>query len=613
MQLEQNEAAEAARAVAKEIENSHNIQSEKHNADLVHGKDEVKLVSDTITVGVKESHKTDGLENSVTKEDASTAGFRDTDERIKHLPHEEENIEKEMKRHAEVLSESQETEPQDKIPVTQGTKEPKPKVNDDEDKIVTEEALGTAYPKDASTDQHLGTDEQEKVLRQKDDYEELEKAEEGVVRIVSNDDVEKLNEKKSASGASKPEQQKAEKQEENLTDQNHVSSSSPSVTNAVTSAINSVKKGSLVKDAVQGINKIIHPNIESKSLNGNVQDGKNENQMGISSDVKSDETTDAVVTDIHVIVNDIENVNGVVVTSEEQVDVDYELSNTVLSHESLSEMGMSNSSNATIDNLTSDDLKAAVSMVQMLSRRFPNAKCLDYLDFVEFKKQSLEAASQKGATSGEKHKLAVQKNEPIFKKLTDEIKGLQSSQVVYEQYIKAATSCYQRVILDLGQEVINEQKQYDHRMKMVEDEIMKLKEVRQHQMLSVEAVAANLNNIFEMLVAFIAETSPQLCHWCRYCKDASVKIAHRIMADERVEKVISVISSYKRDGCSFLFGIIFSCMFLKFRTNVKNTDLKLKKDKCKRNKSKQPRSKRDDEVVILHNTPSLHTDDDGSY
>jgi dUTPase len=110
----------------------------------------------------------------------------------------------------------------------------------------------------------------------------------------------------------------------------------------------------------------------------------------------------------------------------------------------------------------------------MLSVRFPNAKCLDYLDFAEFKRRTLDAVNQKGSSSGEKPKVPVQKNEPIFKKLTDEIKGLQAGQSVYEQYIKAATSCYQRVILDLGNEVISKLIEQDHRMKSLEDEVLKL-------------------------------------------------------------------------------------------------------------------------------------------
>jgi hypothetical protein len=76
----------------------------------------------------------------------------------------------------------------------------------------------------------------------------------------------------------------------------------------------------------------------------------------------------------------------------------------------------------------------------------PSAECLSKLDFAEFKAKIL--ASRKSASgTGASHNAGTM--EPIFKKLTDEIKSLQTSLSIQDQFTKTSVACYQRVLLDL--------------------------------------------------------------------------------------------------------------------------------------------------------------------
>lgn len=98
--------------------------------------------------------------------------------------------------------------------------------------------------------------------------------------------------------------------------------------------------------------------------------------------------------------------------------------------------------------------------------RFPSAVCLSNLDFQDFKAKIVasRANSQGGHPSGH----GGSKMEPIFKLLTDEIKGLQMSQSVQDQYMKALISCYQQVMMEMADTLSKVETQQEKRLSDLE-------------------------------------------------------------------------------------------------------------------------------------------------
>jgi len=111
-----------------------------------------------------------------------------------------------------------------------------------------------------------------------------------------------------------------------------------------------------------------------------------------------------------------------------------------------------------------------------LASKYPAASCLKHLNFQEFKTKIIEARAKKKPAVVEKANGHPQpgKIEPIFKTLTDEIKSLQVSQSIYDQYIKAVTSCYQRIMIDVTNELKTSESIQVQRLSLLEDAIRDL-------------------------------------------------------------------------------------------------------------------------------------------
>jgi hypothetical protein len=114
-------------------------------------------------------------------------------------------------------------------------------------------------------------------------------------------------------------------------------------------------------------------------------------------------------------------------------------------------------------------LKAAIgetdhSLARALER-LPNAGCLKDLDFATFKMKHLNVRAGSGSNSGAPAGHAM---EPIFKKLTDEIKALQANVGVHDMYATESIMCYQRVILDLMAEMETLRSKQDERISLLE-------------------------------------------------------------------------------------------------------------------------------------------------
>jgi hypothetical protein len=83
-----------------------------------------------------------------------------------------------------------------------------------------------------------------------------------------------------------------------------------------------------------------------------------------------------------------------------------------------------------------------------LSRRFPSAACVKDLDFQTFKAKTVLGHGGNGGSLGGGIKI-----EPIFTKITNEIKFVQNTQHQYEQYIAALRACYEALFWDVAKEL----------------------------------------------------------------------------------------------------------------------------------------------------------------
>ena len=104
--------------------------------------------------------------------------------------------------------------------------------------------------------------------------------------------------------------------------------------------------------------------------------------------------------------------------------------------------------------------------------RFPSAKCLQNLNYPDLlaSKASAKAAVANGHQQGTNARM-----EPIFKTLTDEIRLLQVSQSVQDQFSKDLVSCYQSIILDMVTEFDRLQSGLEARLLRLEVDMQSMK------------------------------------------------------------------------------------------------------------------------------------------
>lgn len=115
-----------------------------------------------------------------------------------------------------------------------------------------------------------------------------------------------------------------------------------------------------------------------------------------------------------------------------------------------------------------EDLHATGLALANVLQRLPSAKCLETLNFAEFKASTLKTRSGSGSagSGGPGGNM-----EPIFKKLTDEIKTLQANVAVHDQFAKESISCYQRVMLEMLMEMESARLSQDARISKLENDL----------------------------------------------------------------------------------------------------------------------------------------------
>ena len=102
-------------------------------------------------------------------------------------------------------------------------------------------------------------------------------------------------------------------------------------------------------------------------------------------------------------------------------------------------------------------------LYEKLSSHFPHASCLQELEFQAFKSKTLPVQSGTGGLVGGGAKM-----EPIFSKITSEIKSVQVTQHHYEQYISAVKACYQSMFFDMVKDLDSMQSNFDQRLSVIE-------------------------------------------------------------------------------------------------------------------------------------------------
>ena len=113
--------------------------------------------------------------------------------------------------------------------------------------------------------------------------------------------------------------------------------------------------------------------------------------------------------------------------------------------------------------------------------KLPSVECLKKLDYEDFKKKAM--AARKGghknrSHGGKEQEAAVHTAEPIFKMLTDQIKSLQQSLSVHDQFTKEAVRCYQSVLLDVVVELQTMRMEHDARLTQLETDLQETKTIR---------------------------------------------------------------------------------------------------------------------------------------
>jgi len=203
---------------------------------------------------------------------------------------------------------------------------------------------------------------------------------------------------------------------------------------------------------------------------------------------------------------------------------------------------------------------------QLSKTTHSNMDCLDNINFQQFKENAIRKAAEKKGTTGSTSSQKVKnKNEPLFQTLTNEIKTLETSQRVYEQYIDEATNCYQQVILDLGIELMVVKNQQEQRFEALEEQISQLRDAEeQRRPLTLEDVVDTFKGYFGQATAFVHKCFPVCTLWAVYLYSSMVALFQRILANERVQQGLEIVASYERDLKTFFLGAVFCYVYVMY-------------------------------------------------
>merc|ERR1711957_63326 len=267
------------------------------------------------------------------------------------------------------------------------------------------------------------------------------------------------------------------------------------------------------------------------------------------------------------------------------------LNASIKQHSTSDEMSSSSAvAAAAVVEASANTLTSTEIMFIELSHRFPGtaAACLDELNFSDFKAKALSAKVTGGGGGGTNKQTSSgnkqgggngnggnggasgsggggggnAKNEPFFKIFGENIRVLQTSQSIYDQYIKAMTSCYQSVLTQVTNEMINLEMKQEKRLQQLEGKM--------HELISNQKndTACSLDNHLESLMLMINTASSKigpLYHdytsnvWYIMTRLYTMmsNLIRMIMASMIIQEILNYIVIFKRELISFVGGTLF--------------------------------------------------------
>lgn len=149
-----------------------------------------------------------------------------------------------------------------------------------------------------------------------------------------------------------------------------------------------------------------------------------------------------------------------------------------------------------------DAIKSIDDTVKQLLSRYPSASCIKDLDFHAFKAKSLVANPTLGAIGAGGAKM-----EPIFQKITSEIKSVQTTQHQYEQYISAIMACYDKVLGDVANDMNTMENKFESRLTVLEMMLLERSDRRRRNSPSLFGMTVPLNFRLPAVAALLPFTA----------------------------------------------------------------------------------------------------------
>jgi len=180
--------------------------------------------------------------------------------------------------------------------------------------------------------------------------------------------------------------------------------------------------------------------------------------------------------------------------------------------------------------------------------------CLEELDFQVFKAK-LSKTGGTGSVSGN-GAAGGSKNEPIFKKLTDEIKVLQTSQSIHDQYVKAMTTCYEKVIIDFYKEITFLKVDQEERLVSMEEQIRLLGQKQEDGSL-IDDMMVYLKVSYAFTCEFLKPAYEWLSSFLTRMIGLLLSFKMRVIENETVQEICRLTNYHIGEICAFFAGSIF--------------------------------------------------------
>jgi len=223
-------------------------------------------------------------------------------------------------------------------------------------------------------------------------------------------------------------------------------------------------------------------------------------------------------------------------------------------------ISLPSSSSSSIDTSTGTKSESIMSRDDILIS-ISDRTCLDDLDFQAFKAK-LSKSSGPGSMSGN-GATGASKNEPIFKKLTDEIKVLQTSQGIHDQYVKAMTTCYEKIIIDFYKEISFLKVEQEERLLSLEEQIRLLGQ-KQEDTHQNDNTMAYIEFSYTVMCKYLNIANQWFCTLLSTMVRTYYILETHMYENETVQEVLQLIKFHIGEICAFFAGSIFCFLVVSF-------------------------------------------------